>query len=97
MSNSYGQPDLPTKILADEFEILKEEIENNFDDELDFKYKSQTNENLCLDVKNILEYCYKLDENEVPFQYKLLNINKLINRFDQKVDNEDKKVSETHL
>ena len=34
---------------------------------------------------DILEHCYQIDENEIPFHYKLKNINKIMIDYNQKV------------
>lgn len=77
LSHKYGTRMLPTNILDSEFEILKQEINssdnNRYIDLL--KYENKEN-NLKLD--NILDYCYKKDENVTPNRYCLLSKNKLI-------------------
>lgn len=53
---------------------------------IDLKYKHES-PLLNLDVPNIIDYCYKLDENEVPSKYRLQNINILIHGYTQNVCN----------
>jgi hypothetical protein len=49
---------------------------------LSFKYES----NVCkIDEEDIVDYCYQIDENEVPFHYRLKTITKIIPNFVQKV------------
>ena len=57
-------------------------MKTNQDIDLSFKYESS----VCNIEKNdILEFCYQIDENEIPFHYRLKNINKIIGDFNQKV------------
>jgi hypothetical protein len=52
----------------------------NFD--ISYKYES----NICnMQKEDIIDHCYQLDENEIPFRYRLKNINKIILDFRQKV------------
>ncbi len=84
MSHRYGSRGLPTTILADEYALLKDEMKTNPIFDLSFKYAS----NVCkIDQEDILNYCYQIDENEIPFHYRLKDINKIIPDFVQKVRN----------
>jgi hypothetical protein len=82
LSHRYGSRDLPTRILADEFKILKDEMKTNPTFDISYKYESS----VCMIEKDdIIDHCYQLDENEIPFRYRLKNINKIIPDYLQKV------------
>ena len=82
MSHRYGSRGLPTSILADEYALLKDEMKMNPIFNLSFKHDS----NVCnIDQENIVDYCYQIDENEIPFHYRLKNISKIIPGYIQKV------------
>lgn len=50
--------------------------------DLKFEYDS----NACkIYADNIVDYCYQIDENEIPFHYRLKHINKVITNYDEKV------------
>ena len=75
---------LPTRVLAEEFNILTKEINENveiYKEDLAFK-----NEEKNLDYANLLEISYKLDENEVPHRYRLLPISKIIPGYSSEVN-----------
>ena len=57
-------------------------MKNNPNLNLNFKYHT----NVCtIDQEDIVNYCYQIDENEIPFHYRLKNINKIIPEYAQKV------------
>jgi hypothetical protein len=82
LSHRYGNRGLPTDIICDEFKLLKDEMLSNPDIYLSFKYDSNV---FSIDTDDIVDYCYQIDENEIPFHYKLKNINKIIKNYVQKV------------
>ena len=82
MSHRYGSRGLPTRILADEFNLLKDEIKSNPNLNLNFEIKTSI---FKMKTPDILEHCYQIDENEIPFHYKLKNINKIMIDYNQKV------------
>ena len=77
MSHRYGMREVPNLINEQEFESLKESLQNkNFD--CSFELKTT---NINVDIKNLIEECYRLDENEVPRKYKLLNIDEILHGY----------------
>jgi hypothetical protein len=78
LSHRYGSRVLPTRIIADEYQILKIEMLANPNFDLNFEIDG-------LKTDDILDHCYKLDENEIPFRYRLLNISLLIPNYNEKV------------
>ena len=57
-------------------------MKTNQDLNLNFKYHTD----VCkIDQEDIVDFCYQIDENEIPFHYRLKNINKIITDFSQKV------------
>jgi hypothetical protein len=50
--------------------------------DISFKYESNV---FKIELDDIIDYCYQIDENEIPFKYRLKNINKIIAGFVQKV------------
>jgi len=84
LSHRHGNRVLPTRVLAEEFNILKKEINENIEiykEDLAFK-----NEEKNLDYANLLEISYMLDENEVPHRYRLLPISKIIPGYNSEVN-----------
>ena len=50
--------------------------------DLTFKYTSD----VCnFNIEDIVDFCYQIDENEIPFHYRLKKINKIIENYVQKV------------
>ncbi len=85
MSHRYGTRCLPTRIIYKEYEILKHEINEH-------KHFSDTDLSFICDdpkrmmsLKNLFEDCYELDMNEIPFRYKLKELDKIIPNFNEKV------------
>ena len=73
---------MPTTIIEDEYKLFKDEMKTNPNFSLSFKYES----NVCkIDQDDIVDYCYQIDENEIPFHYRLKNISKIIPNYVQKV------------
>ena len=84
MGHRYGSRGLPTTIFSAEYELLKDEMKTNPNLNLNFKFESS----VCkIDQEDIVDYCYQMDENEIPFHYRLKNINKIIPGYIQKVRN----------
>jgi hypothetical protein len=78
LSHRYGSRVLPTRILADEYQVLKTETLTNPHFDLTFEIND-------LKINDILDHCYRLDENEIPFRYRLLNLNSIISNYNEKV------------
>jgi hypothetical protein len=106
LSHRYGARCLPTRIVADEYTKLLNEIKSHEDDyDLSFVYTNQkkrendekedeaANDNeetkkevsVDMDVTNLLEHCYELDENEIPARFKLKHLDKIFNNYNPKV------------
>ena len=106
LSHRYGARCLPTRIVADEYTKLLNEIKSHEDDyDLSFVYTNQKkrendekeveaakdNEetkkevSVDMDVTNLLEHCYELDENEIPARLKLKHLDKIFNNYNPKV------------
>lgn len=77
MSHRYGSRMLPLEILKDEFENIRNHLTH-----IEFVYQSDY---LNIKTSNLLDYCYKLDENQVPNVYRLLDINAIVPGFDYEV------------
>ena len=82
LSHKYGQRFLHSIIEENEFNAIKNEINKNNNIDISLNYKSGS---VKLQVNDLLEYCYKLDENEIPKCYKLLNINQIIQGYSLQV------------
>ena len=83
LSHRYGTRCLPSRILATEYEIFRNELKNNqhfSEDELSF-----IDETREMNLKNLFENCYNLDENEIPSRYKLIELDSLIPKYNEKV------------
>ena len=64
--------------------MFKEQIKHlNEPDLVSFKY--QYKENNLVQIENIFEECYELDNNENPARYRLKYLNRLFPNFNQKV------------
>ena len=68
--------------------MLKEEMTHSLANDLIFSYES---EKLNLKIENIIEHCYKLDENVEPNVYKLLDLEGIIPDFKIENTNEENK------
>jgi hypothetical protein len=88
LSHRYGARSLPSRILVNEYKLLGEEIEKNADDyDLSFDYHKEDEESKTsfdIEVKNLFEYCYELDENEIPHRYKIKNMDSLFANYNYK-------------
>lgn len=81
MSHRYGQRVLPSEIDLKTYIHLKSECSNldlSFDCEID---------NKKIELKNLIEDCYALDENEIPNKYKFLEASTIFHGFKHKVPN----------
>ena len=74
---------MPTRIVATEFEIIRSEIKK-FTNEFDLSFSFKYGENL-VELENILDYCYELDDNEKPSRYRLKFLNKIFPNLNHKV------------
>jgi hypothetical protein len=114
LSHRYGARCLPTRIVADEYKLLCQEIKPNLDDyDMSFVYanqkkraekeeqeemkdESKTEEkksedkeekkevSVDMDVSNLMEHCYELDENEIPARFKLKHLDKIFQQYNPK-------------
>ncbi len=75
LSQRYGSREIPNNIAETEFEILKEEINRSKNTDFSFKYDSN---DIRINIKNLVEDCFRLDENEIPKKYKLLHIDEIL-------------------
>ena len=73
-----------TTIEEHQFNLLKDEMKTNPEIDVSFKYESNV---FNIEIDDIIDYCYQIDENEIPFKYRLKNINKIVTGFVQKVIN----------
>ena len=71
LSHKYGQRFLPTKLSVNEFLIFKNEVKN-FKESEDERTQSE------LSLANLLDKAYRLDENEIPSCYKLMQIESIL-------------------
>lgn len=86
LSHRYGTRSLPTRIIRREYEIFKSEIEANSELKLlDFSFSYDNKEEISLNISNLFEFCYQLDENEIPARYRLKHMDKIIPSFNDKV------------
>lgn len=81
LSHRYGQRMLPNEIELHKFQILKEECLKSCDLSFSLNLPNETS----IEIENLLEHCYNLDENEIPKKYKLLNAYSIIPGFQLKV------------
>lgn len=52
---------------------------------MDFSFSYKSDE-LNLDIENIFEFCYELDENEIPARYRLKQLDRVFQNFTDKVN-----------
>lgn len=87
---------MPTRIIAKEYEILRDEMQSSppEDYELVFEYTKAAGERpdeepddkpFHIQIDNLFEHCYELDENEMPARYKLKNMDKIFTDFNHKM------------
>ena len=75
MGNRYGHLSIPFEIPKEEFETL---IKNLKHCESDLKFNSKETSFKC---ENLLEFCYKLDENSFNICYKLNEFGELFSNY----------------
>ena len=86
ISHRYGKRALPTRIIAREYEVLQKELNSNRHfDECDLNYTSDENMSRKVISKNLFEDCYELDNNEIPYRYKLKQMDIIIPDYNEKV------------
>lgn len=84
IGQKYGLRPLPRRIDAKEYETLRDQVladasistSLNYTYDLDDPSRPQTVITYHLD--NLMNECYKLDTNSVPYKYRLLQISKII-------------------
>lgn len=76
LSHRYGSRCLPTRIKANEYEILRKELSENLNV---YEKKFYFEDPDIIQIDNMLEFCYVLDDNETPARYRLINRKKLLN------------------
>ena len=83
LSHRYGSRSLPTRILESEYNLFQRELKIlNEPDLIQFNYKYKEE---LIEIGNILEECYELDNNEIPARYRLKHLDRLFPKFNQKV------------
>lgn len=76
-----GTISLPTRIIANEFEKLKNEISSaNVDLNFSYKYGEHS-----IEFENVLACCYELDENASPTIYRLKYLDRIFPNLNHKV------------
>jgi hypothetical protein len=85
LSHRYGYRSLPERVLATEFDILADQLKSDqFDMDYTFKYEGDDpHANLNLD--NLLDFCYKLNENELPPRRNLIPLEDVFENYTPKV------------
>lgn len=87
MSHRYGTRSLPTRIIAKEYHTMKKELNehHHFDDtDLSFSVDKSIDDKRQFMLKNLFLDCYELDMNEIPFRYKLKELDKLMPNYNEK-------------
>lgn len=82
MSHRYGSRSLPTRIKANEYEVLRKEL--NSSDHYDRKFNFEEKD-YNIQIENMFEICYELDDNETPARYRLRHIDKIIQNYKENV------------
>lgn len=72
---------MPERILSTEFETLKSELKSD----MDLKFKYDEDPDAKIEVDNLFEHCYELDENEQPCRYRLIRLEKCFPDYSPKV------------
>jgi hypothetical protein len=89
LSERYGAANLPIQIDIEEYKMIKSEILASLADDLKFKFES---EKFNLEIEDIMDHCYKIDENVMPCVYKLLDLEAIIPGFE--IENREIVISE---
>ena len=84
MSHRYGSWCLQTNIKSSEFEILQNELKSDDYDKTFSHVEKERDVEISTD--NMLDFCYRLDENETPCRYRLKNIDILIPNYKENVN-----------
>ena len=89
MSHRYGNRFLPTRIVADEFDLFREELNKQpqFDATFFSTMLSRDNDIASpheFRLNNLLDDCYELDSNERPARYKLKHIVRIVPHYNDK-------------
>ena len=84
LSHRYGRICLPTRIVATEFELIRSEIKTKLTNDFDLSFSYKYGEDL-VELENILDYCYELNENEEPSRYRLKFLNHIFPNLNHKV------------
>lgn len=86
LSHCYGSRSLPSRIVDKEFRLFQEELRQN-KDSIDLKFEFDDKErDIHLKTDNILEFCYELDENQIPPKYRLKNLDRLLPKYNSNVN-----------
>ena len=89
LSHRYGTICLPTRIIATEFEKLKNEVRHinehvDLFEHIDLSFSYKYAERL-IELHDIMEYCYELDENACPAIYRLKYLDRIFPTINHKV------------
>ena len=68
---------MPNLINEQEFKMLNLQLKNQAID-CSFEYHDPSKRDIKVFIKNLVENCYRLDENEVPKKYRMLNIDEIL-------------------
>ncbi len=79
LSHRYGNRHLPKSISIEEFELISSEMHTLG---LDLTYTYETKTGQSVQINDIANHCYKIDENEVPRRYKLLRLDRIFESYD---------------
>jgi hypothetical protein len=82
LSHRYGARSLPERIIAKEFDILVSEAKSGGID-LAFDYDNE-DDDLDLNIENLLDYCYMLNDNETPPRRVLIPLEDVFKTYDPK-------------
>ena len=81
LSHRYGNRTLPTRIIKEELDMLKAELNKRADVDKSFKYefvpRLEENVKIMVTFANLMEDCYELDDNEIPARYRLKYLDRL--------------------
>ena len=76
LSDDYGSNFLVPEIQESEFVAMRQEIKNQ---------KMNNGHEGLFKTQRLLEHCYKLDRNQMPFVYRLLKVESIIPGYDPEV------------
>lgn len=70
-----------------EYEIFQDEISKNINKlDIGFNTNEKDSQKIKLSIENLFEFCYVLDENEVPARYKLKELEHVFTSYNPKVN-----------